>query len=1270
MRPPRFSLGAAAIVLLGLGLPVLVHFLASSGVPGQRWEHLPLHVLVEGAGSIIAVALGLLLYTLERHGEVPVYHRWTACALLGMGVLDGFHALSGPGDSFIWLRSTATLAGGFLFAMVWLTERAAPLWMPRVVTSAAMLLGLLSLLFPEIAPVMANQHSLTPAARLINVAGSLCFLLAATRFVWLYRRHRRWDEFLFALHCTLFGSAGLLLGHSTLWDASWWWAHLLRLAAYGVMLRYMLANYQRARDVVSPYARLPVLIALMTAVAVVTGAVALHYVERRLVSMAGENLSMAAAEIADNLDRLLFERHGDVQMMARIFVEHGLQPAFTAQYLQWTRQHYPAYLWLGVTDREGRIVAATDAQTLGRDYSRTPWFQEAQASRTVHVGDVEPYEVAGGVDSIAFTAPLIGPTGEFLGAVTSRVGLPEIEGIVTRTIRVFEQREEFLGTIEYQFLTRSGLAFIDSDLLHKGNINLKQMALPSALLAERGLPGYVEEQHKRRHVPVVTGYAMMRSPEGMDRLRWSVLLRMDRRDILSPIRSVLWKLGTAGALVFLPLLGVLLWSVNRLQREWVQAQQESAHARAAEAALRESNDRFQLVNEATNDWIWDWNVQTNEVWWNDNLQALFGYPAKDVPRAFAFWYQGMHPEDRERVVASMRAALEAGQPYWTGEYRFRRVDGSYADVIDRARVLYAADGRGIRMIGSVRDITARKQTVKRQAAQLAVSRVLAESGPLGEVAPKLLQAICETVGWEVGAIWHVDETAALLRCDAVWQKPGTGTEAFAACTRGVTFAMGVGLPGRVWEKQAPMWIPDVLRDSNFPRAAVAAKSGLHGAIGFPILLGDEVMGVLEFFSQDVRPPDDELLHMMAEIGIKVGQFIQRGLLEEQLRQSQKMEAVGRLAGGIAHDFNNVLTVINGYSQLLLDGAGIAEPQREQMEEIRKAGERAAALTQQLLAFSRRQVLAPKPLDLNRLVADMDGLLRRLIGEHIELVTELSSRLGLVKADPSQMEQVIMNLVINARDAMAQGGRVTIRTTGVGPHEAPLQAPDGLQAGSYVMLAVSDTGCGMSPETQTHMFEPFFTTKGRGKGTGLGLATVYGIVKQSGGHILVTSGPTEGTTVRVYLPEDRQAAAVVSAPDPAPVRSSNGTETVLLVEDEDAIRLLLGRELRARGYVVLEADDGLGAMQLVAATAGAIHLLITDVVMPRLGGRELAQELAEARPDMKVLFMSGYTDDEMVRSGVLRAEAAFIQKPFTPEELGRKVREVLDAPRRKSMKAEG
>jgi two-component system, cell cycle sensor histidine kinase and response regulator CckA len=385
--------------------------------------------------------------------------------------------------------------------------------------------------------------------------------------------------------------------------------------------------------------------------------------------------------------------------------------------------------------------------------------------------------------------------------------------------------------------------------------------------------------------------------------------------------------------------------------------------------------------------------------------------------------------------------------------------------------------------------------------------------------------------------------------------------------------------------------------------------------------------------------------------------------EEQLRQWQRVEAIGRLAGGVAHDFNNLLMTIKGCSELLLGAFDRRDPRREEVEEILKAADRATALTRQLLAFGRRQVLQPQILDLNAVVLNMDKMLRRLIGEDIQLVASLDPELWSVKVDPGMIEQVVMNLAVNSRDAMPSGGKLTIETSNAVHDEEYARQHVSVQAGYYVMLAISDTGCGMDKETQSHLFEPFFTTKETGKGTGLGLSTVYGIIKQSGGNIWAYSEPGLGTTFKIYLPRVEKAAkAYRPRLKTKEAGAPGGTETILLVEDEDAVRTMVSKILKNKGYTVLEARQGNEAIEICERNEGSINLMVTDVIMPHMSGRELAARLAPKRPEMRVLYMSGYPDNTIVQHGVLEPGTAFLQKPFTINALELKVREVLDGTR--------
>ena len=1015
------------------------------------------------------------------------------------------------------------------------------------------------------------------------------------------------------------------------------------------------------------YRWLPVLIVVMTVLALGLGTFLLQYVERRLVAASGEELMLASAEVSDKLDRLLFERYGDAQMMARAFALRSSDRAYLSGYLTWMKAAYaPVYLWLGVTNQQGVMIASTEGSLIGQEFGQSQWFQSARMRRKVVHDDVMSHEADNGIHTVAFTAPIIDSQGNFLGVITSRIAVPTIEEVTTRTIRSLEHRAGFVGLVEYQMLTRHGDVFVDSDLEHKGSLNLRTMGLPSAMASADGTPGFVEEEHLRRHVRIITGYASTKGFGEFPGFGWTVLMRMDRDYILEPIRSVLWKVGAAGAVVLFPLLVLLLWSTARLQAEYRQAQQESAWARATEAALLQSQERNRAIVDTALDGVITIDAAGIVTDWNAQAAAIFGW-SREEALGQLLSETIIPPRDREAHARGIREFLKSG----VGPILNRRIeiaahhkDGHEFPV--ELSVSPARIGEAYIFSAFIRDITDRRRTERRLVSQYAVTRVLAEAVTIEEAVPKIIQAVGESLEWELGVFWRLDKPSGTLRCLDQWKAATIDADEFALATWQQSFEPGTGLPGRIWESGQPAWIRDVTVDANFMRADVAAKVGLHGAFGFPIRVGGEIEGVIEFFSRQVREPDDELLKMVADVGLKIGQFGERARAEDalhqaeaQLRQSQKMEAVGRLAGGVAHDFNNLLTVIRGYSELILSRLTPGDPTQHEMEEVKKAADRAAGLTGQLLAFSRRQFVATKVVDLNAVVMNMDGMLRRLLGEDIiELCADLDQKLGSIKVDPGQVEQVIMNLAVNARDAMPTGGRLTIETRNVMIGKGPRRETMMLEAGPYVLLAVRDTGHGMSEETQSHLFEPFFTTKETGKGTGLGLSTVYGIVKQSGGTIGVESKPGRGTAFKIFFPrvdETAQGAPTTSAAGDR----AHGRETILLVEDEPAVRGLVHEALRLNGYTVLVARHGIEALLTGAKHMGPIHLLLTDVVMPQMSGPEVAEKLTIVRPDLKVLYMSGYPDHPVFAQGGVRRDTAFLQKPFTPNVLTQKVREVLD-----------
>jgi PAS domain S-box-containing protein len=604
--------------------------------------------------------------------------------------------------------------------------------------------------------------------------------------------------------------------------------------------------------------------------------------------------------------------------------------------------------------------------------------------------------------------------------------------------------------------------------------------------------------------------------------------------------------------------------------------------------------------------------RTNFV--SDHVETMLGYSREEWLTTPNIWLSIVHEDDREGKVLALAEHFASGRG-GTLEFRWIAKDGHVVWVETRFAIIHDSEGRPIGLRGVTIDITERKWAEEALRQSEERYRLLFARNP--------------------HPMWVFDlETLSFLEVNiAAIHHYGYSREEFLAMT--------------IEDIRPPGDVPSLLAHlSKVPPQHEEAGIWKHRKKDGTIIEVEITAHELTFYGRQ------------AQI-VLAYDVTQRRTFEEQLRQSQKIEGIGQLAGGIAHDFNNLLTAITGYSDLTMRRLTAQDPLRQNIEEIKKAGDRAAALTRQLLAFSRKQVLQPKVLDLNAVVSELEKMLRRLIGEDIGLRTALESELGSIKADPGQIEQIIMNLVVNARDAMPKGGKLTIETKNVYLDEDYAKHHIDVSPGPYVMLAVSDTGTGMDKQTQERIFEPFFTTKEAGKGTGLGLSTVYGIVKQSGGNIWVYSEAGAGTTFEVYFPRvDEGAQEYKRSAETG--EAIQGTETILLAEDEEMVRKLARRVLEMYGYRVLEAANGGAAFLICERHKEPIPLLITDVVMPEMSGRELADRLAQLRPEMKVLYISGYTDNAIVHHGVLDEGANFIQKPFPTDALARKVREVLDA----------
>ena len=632
--------------------------------------------------------------------------------------------------------------------------------------------------------------------------------------------------------------------------------------------------------------------------------------------------------------------------------------------------------------------------------------------------------------------------------------------------------------------------------------------------------------------------------------------------------------------------------------------------------LLKREELFRLISENAADMIAVVDMDGQRIYNSLSYQKVLGYSAEELKNSSGF--DQIHPDDRERVREAAAEARRTREGK-TVEYRIRHKDGSWRVLESTSSVILSSKGEPEKLVIVNRDITERKKTVEALRLSEGSFRSVVEGAPY--------------------AIFRASFEGHFLQVNPALQR-----------------MLGYEAPGKLLSATLG---PDVFRQpADFQRLIeLLRSSGEFKDVevewkrkdGTPITVRCSGRSLDE--DRDASP----CFEVFAE------DVTERRVLERQLRMAAKMEAIGRLSGGIAHDFNNLLGVIIGYSQILRRKLGEDSPLREHAEEVEKAGQRAVSLTRQLLAFSRQQILTPAVLNLNTLVSDMEKMLPRLIGEDIRVSVNLGPEIGSVKADAGQIEQVVMNLAVNARDAMPGGGKLVVETANMELDEAYARQHPGAKPGRYVMLAVTDSGMGMSSETLAHIFEPFFTTKEVGKGTGLGLATVYGVVKQSGGYIWVISEIGKGASFQIFLPRVEESAAPNVART-VPAENLQGTETILLVEDADALRKLARSFLVDHGFQVIMASDGEEAVEVARNHNGRIDLLLTDVVMPGMNGRLLADRLLSKWPGLKVVFISGYTDSFIAGHGVLEPGTQLLHKPFTEDALIRKIREVLDANR--------
>jgi PAS domain S-box-containing protein len=697
-------------------------------------------------------------------------------------------------------------------------------------------------------------------------------------------------------------------------------------------------------------------------------------------------------------------------------------------------------------------------------------------------------------------------------------------------------------------------------------------------------------------------------------------------------------------------------SIDELHREVEIRTRREHELRESEGKVRSSEHRLRLATRAGKLAIWDWDIENDRLLWDDAMFALYGVRPEAFSGTFEAWSHCLAPEDLARAKGDVEAALR-GEREFASEFKVRLADGRTRVVEGVGSTVRDEAGRATRMVGINWDVSEERRMRQLLATETRVLEMIAAGQSLSEVLNAVATNVEQLSPGTLATVLLLDARTRRVSPIAAPSLPAS----FSRAIDQQPIGPHAGSCGTAAYRQQPVVVTDIDTDPLWDDyRELAREHGLRACWSTPIFgSGHTVLGTFAMYYREVRSLTPEDFRIIERATHLAGVAIERRALEEQFRQAQKMEAVGHLAAGVAHDFNNLLTVIRSSADFLdPDRAGADE--KEAILAIRDAGERATGLTRQLLTFSRKTVQQPRVLDLNAEIRDTEKMLRRVISEDVRLETDLAPDLRQVNVDPGQLDQVLMNLAVNARDAMPDGGALTITTRNEELDEAYCRLHPDAQPGPHVTLAVADTGVGMTPEVRARIFEPFFTTKPVGRGTGLGLATVHGIVRQSGGHIVVSSEEGHGTTFRLCFPAVEGVPAEPGASAAVTARQA-GRKTILLVEDDAAVRSLCLKILEAQGYNVLVGIDGRDAVVVADKHAGLIDLLVTDVVMPGLNGREVAEALRARHPKVRVLFTSGYTDDAVLHRGILHAEVAFLPKPFTPAELTKKVREVLDAP---------
>ncbi|MHB8763734.1 MAG: PAS domain S-box protein [Deferrisomatales bacterium] len=964
-----------------------------------------------------------------------------------------------------------------------------------------------------------------------------------------------------------------------------------------------------------------------------------------LVTSALEQRRSTRLDIQEDVARLarlasLHEEHlveatqGLLRSLARTPELLGPDRGACAQELQRLTGHLSHYTAFTLHSPQGGFLCGTVSPSGPVDLSDRDYFRQVVATLQPALGSYVLGRLSG-KGTLTFGQPVVDRAGGLRAVLVAGLGLTWLEGLLSpgvlpegTTVTVLDPAGTVLARSPagglvgtrwpYHPLTREIFAHGHGGVTTRGFDGVERIyafapfrggSQPAAFLAV-GVPTRVAYAEVDRLVARNLGWAVAVALAALG-AAWA----LGRRVILDPIQALVRASGRLGQgdLGARSGLGDVVGEVGQLARAFDHMAEALEH--------REAN--LQAAQQIGLLGTWERDLSLDEARWSPELCRILGHPPDQPPPGLDGFLDLVHPDDRRAVKAAFAEAARGLVPLDL-EYRVRRPDGAVRVLHDRGRAEPdPTGGPPRRWWGIAQDVTDRREAEAALRASEEKYRGLVESTDTGYLI--------------------VDERGTVLDANAEYARL-TGRESV----------------GRVLGRSVLEWTAPADAERNAEAIARCLAEGHTRAFEVDYLTPDgRVVPVEVNATATGAPGNRRLVTLCRDISDRRTAETARVKAEERLREAERMEAVGRLAGGVAHDFNNLLTVINGICELRLASLPPGDRLRQSFDEILQAGDRAAGLTRQLLAFSRRQVLQPRTLSLNQVVADTASMLRRLAGEDVDLRTRLAPDLGPVRADAGQLAQILLNLTANARDAMPGGGTLVVATAKV-EIGADQPGPPGLAPGSYAVLTVSDTGVGMSAETRARVFEPFFTTKDVGQGTGLGLATVHGIAAQSGGAVEVESEPGQGATFRVYLPSAGREAASAEPEAPAPPAAA-GTETVLVAEDEHPVRGVVRRILEGAGYRVLDAATPAEAQALSRSHPGPIHLLLTDVVMPGLNGRELADRIVAARPRIRVLFVSGHTEDEVVRRGVVEDEVAFLAKPFSGAALLRKVRQVLDAP---------